>query len=124
MEIVDRRDAATLLPIIRDHVQSGSIIHSDRWASYSRVSSIPGVAAHHTVNHSIEFVNSTTGVHTQNVESYWNRAKTKFKRMKGVHHHQLPSYSDEFMWRERKGCSHREAVGGIIDEIGAQYPVP
>ena len=124
MEIVDSRDAATLLPIIRDHVQSGSIIHSDQWASYNRVSSIPGVAAHHTVNHSIEFVNSTTGVHTQNVESYWNRAKTKFKRMKGVHRHQLPSYLDEFMWRERKGCSHSEAVGGIIDEIGAQYPVP
>ena len=67
MEIVDSRDAATLLPIIRDHVQSGSIIHSDQWASYSRVSSIPGVAAHHTVNHSIELVDSTTGVHTQNV---------------------------------------------------------
>ena len=32
-------------------------------------------------------------------ESYWNWVKTKFKRMKGVHENMLPSYLDEFMWR-------------------------
>ena len=45
---------------------------------------LTNVAQHNTVNHSIEFVNPTTGVHTQNVELYWNRQKTKLKRMKGV----------------------------------------
>ena len=40
----------------------------------------------------------STGTHTQNVESYWNRVKQKFKRMKGCHGHQLPSYLDDFMW--------------------------
>ena len=122
IEIVPNREAATLLPIIQSNVQRGSIIHSDELASYRRVASIPGVTAHGTVNHSIEF-NPTTSVHTQHVESYWNRVKTKFKRMKGVQHHQLPSYLDEFMWRGRKGRTHRDAVGGIIDEITAQYPV-
>ena len=42
-------------------------------------------------NHSLNFVHPVTGVHTQNVESYWNRVKTKFKRMKGVHHDMLTS---------------------------------
>ena len=37
----------------------------------------------------------------QHVESYWNRIKTKLKRMKGCHAKQLPSYLDEFMWCER-----------------------
>ncbi len=46
-------DAATLLPIIQAHVLSGSIVHSDQWAAYNRVSSIPGIAAHHTVNYRI-----------------------------------------------------------------------
>ena len=41
------------------------------------------------------------GVHTQIIESYWARTKRKFKRMKGVTEEQLPSYLDEFMWRER-----------------------
>jgi len=73
MEIVDRRDAATLLPIIEAHVLPGTIVHSDQWAAYNQVASLNPVAQHSTVNHSIEFVNSSTGVHTQNIESYWNR---------------------------------------------------
>lgn len=73
MEIVDQRDAATLLPIIRDHVQPGTTIWSDMWAAYNGVSTLPGVTSHETVNHSIQFVNPVNGVHTNAIESYWNR---------------------------------------------------
>eukprot|EP00731_Ephydatia_muelleri_P010334 Em0005g920a len=38
------------------------------------------------VNHSVEFVNPTTGVHTQHIESYWNRVKKRLKSMKAVSH--------------------------------------
>ena len=34
MEIVQCRDAATLLPIIQAHTAPGSIVHSDDWAAY------------------------------------------------------------------------------------------
>lgn len=34
-----------------------------------------------------------------------------------------PSYLDEFMWRERKGKTHQNAVAEILSEIAAQYPV-
>ena len=37
-----------------------------------------------TRNHSVTFVDPTTGIHTQHVESYWNRPKLKFKKMKDV----------------------------------------
>ena len=37
MEVVDKRDAATLLPIIQSHVESGTIVRSDEWASYRRI---------------------------------------------------------------------------------------
>ena len=123
MEIVPSRDARTLLPIIQDHTLPGTIIHSDQWSAYSRVQSLPNIASHSTVNHSVEFVNPTTGVHTQHVESYWNRVKSKFKRMKGCHEVQLPSYLDEFMWRERYGTTASSSLDNIIADIATQYPV-
>ena len=123
MELVPRRDAATLLPIISAHVAPGTIIYSDEWRAYSRVASLPGVAGHGTVNHSINFVDPTTGIHTQNVESYWDRAKLKLKRMKGCRKTMLPSYLDGFMWKERHGQTSRQTFSNLCRDIADQYPV-
>ena len=71
--IVLNRSAATLLPILQQHLRSGTTIHSDQWAAYNLVQQLPSVTVHNTVNHSLHFVDPGTGVHTQNVESYWNR---------------------------------------------------
>ena len=116
MQVVPQRTAATLLPLIQQHVAPGTVIHSDQWASYNQVGTLPNVSAHRTVNHSVEFV-SQSGVHTQNVESYWNRSKMKLKAK------EVPSYLDEFMWRERFGKTSREAMDSIIRDIAQQYPV-
>ena len=85
MEVVARRDAATLLPIINAHTAPGTIVHSDEWAAYRSVQNLSYVSSHGTVNHSLTFVDPTTGVHSQNVGSYWCRVKTKLKRMRGCH---------------------------------------
>ena len=69
---MQQQNAATLLPIIQSHVAPGTIVHSDQWAAYNQVQHLPGVASHGVVNHSVTFIDPTTGVHTQ-VESYWNR---------------------------------------------------
>ena len=122
MEIVQRRDAATLLPIIQAHTAPGSIVHSDDWAAYhTGVYTSWGMWLPTML--SLHFVDPVTGVHTQNVESYWNRVKTKSKRMKGCHAGQLQSYLDEFLWRERYGKTGGEAWNNIISDIAAQYPV-
>ena len=123
MELVQQRDARTLLPIIQQHTAPGTVIHSDQWRSYNGVSQLPNVSSHSTVNHSVEFVDSVTGVHTQNIESYWNRVKMKLKRMKGCRAEEIPGYLDEFMWRERFGKTAREALDGIMHDISQQYPV-
>ena len=91
--------------------------------AYSRVQGLPPVAQHEVVNHSLNFVDPTTGVHTQHVESYWNRVKTKFKRMKGVHATMLDSHLDEFMWRERHGQTSSLALHSICRDIAARYPL-
>ena len=77
--------------------------HSDQWAAYNHVQHLASVTSHSTVNHSLHFIHPGTGIHTQNVESYWNRVKGKFKRMKGVHEEMMSSYLDEFIWGERHG---------------------
>ena len=114
VQIVNQRNAATLLPIIQAHIAPGTVVHSDEWAAYNHVATLPNVASHSTVNHSITFINPVTGTHTQNIESHWNRIKTKFKRMKGCHANQLPSYLDEFMWRERHGATRRVEFQNIM----------
>ncbi len=63
------------------------------------------------------------GVHTQNIESYWNRVKTKLKRMRGCHGTEIDSYLDEFMWRERHGTTAETAFANIMRDIAIIYPV-
>ena len=123
MTIVPSRDAGTLLPIIRAHTAPGTTIHSDQWRAYDSVNTLPAVSTHEVVNHSLHFVGPAAGVHTQTVESYWNRVKTKLKRMKGCDGDQLPSYLDKFMWRERHGKTGHEALHDMMRDIADQYPV-
>ena len=97
---VPRRDAGTLLPIIADWVQPGSIVWSDEWAAYNQLGQ-QGVA-HQTVNHTLHFVDPATGVTTNRVEAMWQRAKAKFKAMYGPTNRQMvPDYLAEFMWMQR-----------------------
>lgn len=122
LELVDKRDAATLLPIIRKAVKPGTIIHSDQWKAYSNIQRDLNLQ-HGTVNHSVNFIDPDTGVHTQTIESYWAKAKYRFKEMKGVSCHQLPSYLDERMWRDRWGSTTDDAYTNIIAHIAEQYRV-
>ena len=115
MNILADRSVATLLPIMQQHLHGGTTVHR---AAYYRVQQLSLVASHSTVNHSLHFLDPTTGVHTQNVESYWNRVKAKFKRMKGVYEDMLDSHMDEFMWRERNG---RRATTVASSDICLRY---
>ena len=123
MQIVHKRDAATLVPIITAHVVPGIIVLLNGHPTV-KCSTFP-VTSHGTVNHSVYL----SGVHTQHIESYWGRAKLKLtelklKRMKGCHHaHQLSSYLGEFMWHERHGKTSKDALDNIFREIAIQYPV-
>jgi len=51
VQLVSHRDAATLLPIIAQHVRPGTIIWSDRWVANNQVGRLAGMAGHDTVNH-------------------------------------------------------------------------
>ena len=122
MEIVPRRDAATLLPI-NSHIAPGTEVWSDDWGAYNGVAALSNVSRHRKVNHSANFVDPVTGVHTNHIESYWNRVKTKFRRMKGVQKNMMAGYLDEFMWKERYGSTRREAFQSLCRDIALWFPV-
>jgi hypothetical protein len=67
------RDQNTLNEIILNNVEIGSILATDQWAGYNRLSSIEYL--HDTVNHSENFVNPETGVNTQQIEATWSVKK-------------------------------------------------
>ena len=79
MELVPNRQAATLLPIVQAHVARGKTVYFDEWSAYRQLTRLPQVASHGTVNHSLCFIDPVTGVHTQNIELYWKKAKFKLK---------------------------------------------
>ena len=99
LQLVRRRNAATLLPIIQWRVQPGSLIFTDEWSAYRWIQGTLGLN-YQMVNHSINFVDPATGVHTQHAESNWCAAKEKFRKKKGnTNPNFLQEYLQEFTWR-------------------------
>ena len=118
MEVVEKRDANTLLPIIKKVVRPGTIIHSDEWRSYCRIQELG--FEHRTVNHSVSFINPTNGVHTQTIESNWNRKKSFIKSMRGCRRDLLTSYLNQFMWFERHSTN---SFDSLCNQIAMQHKV-
>ena len=117
---LEHRDAATLVPIIQQHIRPGSIVYSDEWSSYQSLNAATGLV-HNTVNHSLHFVDPTTGAHTQGVEGMWSCCKRMLREEKTMHSQLFETYLPEFMWRKRFGGPL--AFSNILKHIAEQYLV-
>ena len=95
---VHNRKQNTLIPLIQKWIQPGSIIHSDCWKSYNKLSKLG--YTHITVNHSKEFMNVSNAACTNSIESDWHHAKVSMPRY-GVHRGMHAAYLAEFMWRRK-----------------------
>ncbi|XDV13931.1 hypothetical protein PO909_002229 [Leuciscus waleckii] len=121
LRLVDKRDKTTLLPIIEKHVKRGSIIHSDEWRAYSTLSERG--YQHHTVNHSIHFVNPLTGVHTQTIERAWANFKTEVWRLRANRSEKaLKKHLIYIEWTYWLGRRHRQGIlGKLLHDISQFY---
>ncbi|KAF4530357.1 hypothetical protein B566_EDAN018488, partial [Ephemera danica] len=95
---VQRRDRATLLPIVETEVHRDTTIHSDEWPAYATLGQHGFV--HESVNHSENFVDPETGANTQRIERMWVGLKfTILRSMHGTTMQLLPRYLAEAWWK-------------------------
>ncbi|ORD97252.1 hypothetical protein HERIO_875 [Hepatospora eriocheir] len=80
MFVVERRDRNTLLPLLVEHIDLKTTIHSDGWRAYSGLNTV--FHDHKVVNHSENFVDPKTRCHTQLIECIWGHAKLKIIKNK------------------------------------------
>ena len=79
---------------------------------------------HETVNHSLHFVDTLSGAHTQTIECTWSQAK-RMMRKKGVMVTSADlflTYLQEYLWRKK--FKDEDHFVKILEHIKEQYPLP
>ena len=116
--IVPDRSADTLLPLIRQHIEPGTIIYSDEWRSYL---SNQNIGYHHDwVNHSVTFLRED-GVLANHIEGVHSLLKADLKIMRGMVEGQIPQYLDEFLFR--RDFRQEDMFSKFLEILAVQYPV-
>ena len=111
LQIVDKRDQQTLMPIITKHISKDAKVHHDDWAVYRNLHQYG--YDHSKVIHTKEF-KAADGTHTNGIEGTWGVLKQRLCRMHGYPHERLQVFLDEYCFRlKHKG----ELVKAILNAI-------
>ena len=103
-QVVPNVEAKTLLPLLHQRVQRGSIVCSDTFTSYTGVAA--GGYVHRLVDHSQAF-SDRQGSHVNGLEGFWGYLKRRLAAKGGVRRERLPLYLAEYVWR----YNHRRLLG-------------
>ena len=76
-----------------DIITTKEMIYSDEWRAYSQLGNLG--YTHYTVNHSQNFVDPTTGAHTQTIERLWGSCKSMMRKQKSMHSNLFDTYVAE-----------------------------
>lgn len=95
--VVPDAKATSLMPHIIKRVLPESLVYSDEWAAYRRLSR--SGYEHRVINHSAR-VYVRGAVHTNTIEGFWSQLK---RSLSGAHHRvsrkHLQGYLNEYAWR-------------------------
>ena len=95
-EVVPNVEARTLLPLLHQHVRTGSVVCSDTFTSYTGVAT--GGYVHRLVDHSQTF-SDRRGSHINGLEGFWGYLKRRLAAKGGIRRERLPLYLAEYVWR-------------------------
>lgn len=116
-----KRDAATLISIIKSHIRPGTTIISDCWKAYCELDNMTELYSHYTVNHSENFVDPTTSAHTQTIEGTWSHFKARHKEERGTYRSLFGSYIAQFCWR--RIFAGTDVMYHLWSQIKSMYPL-
>ena len=102
-EVVQNRNADTIIDVLGRHIASGSIVYTDCWRGYSSLAESLGVL-HLTVNHSRNFVDPQTGVHTTGIEAVWGFMKRSIPARRKCEF-LLDEHLLEYIWRKKNSST-------------------
>ena len=110
--------ASTVMPLIRDHVEIGSTVMTDEYASYNK--SKRAGYKHKTVQHGKkQYVRRgrPEKIHTNTIEGFWSQLK---RSVDGTHHNvsgkHLQKYVDEHVYR----YNHRNSPVNLFQTLMAK----
>lgn len=110
---VEDRTATTLNDIIEAYVEPGSIVFTDGWAGYRHEDLDALQIAHGVVNHSENFVDHETGIHTNTIEGTWSGIKQHVPKRKRTKEF-VEGHLMRFIWERRfKGVQWRRLLNAM-----------
>ena len=92
MMVVPDRSKNALMPIIMQYIRPGTTIISDEWRAYFDIGT--SGYTHLTVNYSKNFIDPTTGAHTNAVEGHWSCTKRMMRKQGVIYVHLKQPLSD------------------------------
>ncbi|KYM95728.1 hypothetical protein ALC62_13634 [Cyphomyrmex costatus] len=116
---VPNRSSNTLSSIIQNYVLPGSIIYTDQWRAYRDLENNNNYT-HCTVNHSVNFVNPDTGVHTQNIERVWRDMRANIPRYGTREKHYIYCLT-EFLFKRIYNFDER--IDTFFEIMSTMYPL-
>ena len=126
--VVEKRDARTLIPILRRFVRPGSIIISDCWKAYNRIPEIQEAGfyyyEHMTVNHSVCFKCPTTGAHTNTCEGAWRSQYKAHIPKQAYNQRALQGHLMERVWKRKYRNHLWDNLIRVMREVRFEASVP
>lgn len=126
--IVEKRDARTLIPLLRRFVRPGSIIVSDCWKAYDRIKEIREAGFyyydHMTVNHSVCFKCPTTGADTNTCEGAWSSQYKRHIANQNYRKECLQGHLFERVWKRKYRSALWKNIWRVLSEQRYEYDGP
>ncbi|MCC4234153.1 IS1595 family transposase [Sphingobium soli] len=97
-KVVPNRLRCTIFPIVQDHVEAGTEVHTDEYRTYATLGNIG--YQHKKVNHAAKEYASRDGVSVNGIEGFWSQLK---RSINGTHIH----VSGKHLWKYAKEAEYR-----------------